>query len=101
VVTNPSPDPGHHNQIQIQYWMPNSFQHVHADTYVGWNSKEGNVWCEDKGFLPSWSQTDCIMTAWKSRVRCGKVDPKMRISAKQISIINASIEAYESLSGSE
>jgi hypothetical protein len=42
-VTNPSPDPGHRNQIQIQYWMPNSFQHVHADTYVGWNSKEGNV----------------------------------------------------------
>jgi hypothetical protein len=81
--------------------MPNSFQHVHADTYVGWNSKEGNVWCEDKGFLPSWSQTDCIMTAWKSRVRCGKADPKMRTPAKQISIINASIEAYESPSGTE
>jgi hypothetical protein len=100
-VTNPSPDPGHRNQIQIQYWMPNSFQHVHADTYVGWNSKEGNVWCEDKGFLPPWSQTDCIMTAWKSRVRCGKADPKMRIPAKQISIINTSIEAYESPCGSE
>jgi hypothetical protein len=65
-VTNPSPDLGHRNQIQIQYWMPNSFQHVHADTYIGWDSKEGNVWCEDKGFLPSWSQTDCIMTTWKS-----------------------------------
>jgi hypothetical protein len=52
-ITSPSLDPGHRNQIQIQYWMPNSFQHVHADTYLGWNSKEGNVWCKDKGFLPS------------------------------------------------
>jgi hypothetical protein len=42
-VTNPSPDPSHCNQIQIQYWMPNSFQHVHADAYIGWDSKEGNV----------------------------------------------------------
>jgi hypothetical protein len=81
--------------------MPNSFQHVHADTYVGWDSKEGNVWCEDKGFLPSWSQIDCIMIAWKSRVHCGTVDSNLRIRAKQISIINASIEAYESPSGSE
>jgi hypothetical protein len=100
-VTNLSPNPGHRNQIQIQYWMPNSFQHVHVDTSVGWDSKEGNVWCEDKGFLPSWSQTDCIMTVWKSSVRCGTVDPKMRIPAKQISIINDSLEAYESPSGSE
>ena len=61
-VTNPSPDPRHNNQIRIQYWMPNSFQHIHVDTYVGWNSKEGNVWYEDKGFLPSWSNTNCIMT---------------------------------------
>jgi hypothetical protein len=59
------------------------------------------VWCEDKGFLPSWSQIDYIMIAWKSRVRCGKADPKMRILAKQISIINASVEAYKSPSGSE
>ena len=81
--------------------MPNSFQRVHADTYVGWNSKERNVWYEDMGFLPFWSNTDCIMTAWKSRICFGKVDPKMRILAKQISIINASIEAYESPSSSK
>jgi hypothetical protein len=59
------------------------------------------VSCEDKGFLPSWSQTDCIMTVWKSRVHCGTTDPEMRIPAKQITIINASLEAYESPSGSE
>jgi hypothetical protein len=58
--------------------------------------KEGNVWYEDKGFLPSWSHTDCIMTAWKSRARSGTVDLKMRIPTKQISIINVSIETYES-----
>ena len=45
--------------------------------------------------------TNCIMTAWKSRVRCGTADPKMRIPAKQISIINASLEAYKSPSSSE
>jgi hypothetical protein len=99
-VTNLTPDPGHCNQIQIQYWMPSSFQHVDADTYVGWDSKEGNMWYEDKGFLPSWSHIDYIMTTWKSRVRCRTVDPKMSIQAKQISIINASLEAYESPSGS-
>jgi hypothetical protein len=81
--------------------MPNSFQYVDVDTYIGWDSEEGNMWCEDKGFLPSWSHTDCIMTTWKSRVYSGTVDPKMRIPAKQISIINTSLEAYESPSSSE
>jgi hypothetical protein len=81
--------------------MPNSFQYVDVDTYIGWDSEEGNMWCEDKGFLPSWSHTDCIMTTWKSRAYSGTVDPKMRIPAKQISIINTSLEAYESPSSSE
>jgi hypothetical protein len=98
-VTNPNPS--HRNQIQIQYWMPNSFEHVDVETYIGWDSKEGNVWCEDKGFLPSWSDTDCVMAAWKSRVRSGTTDPKMRIPVKQISIILASLETYESHSGTE
>jgi hypothetical protein len=59
------------------------------------------MWCKDKGFLPSWFQTDYIMNAWKSMVRCRITDPKMRIPAKKISIINVSIEAYESPSSSE
>ena len=101
VVTNLSLDLGNCNQIQIQYWMPNSFQHVHADTYVGWDLKKGNMQCEDKGFLPSWSQTDCIMSAWKSKICYRIADPKMRILAKQIAIINTSLEAYKSPSGSE
>jgi hypothetical protein len=41
-VNNPNPDPGHRDQIQIQYWRPDSFQYVDADTYAGWDSKEGN-----------------------------------------------------------
>ena len=55
VVTNLSQNPGHRNQIEIeiQYQMPSSFQHLDANTYVGWDAKEGNVWCEDKGFLLS------------------------------------------------
>jgi hypothetical protein len=36
------------------------------------------------------------MTVWKSRARSGIVDPKMRIPTKQISIINVSLETYES-----
>jgi hypothetical protein len=72
--------------------MSNSFEHVDADTYTRWDLKEGNVWCEDKGFLPCWSQTDCVMTAWKYRFRIGTVDPKMRILVKQISVIMASLE---------
>ena len=96
IVSNPSPDPDHRDQIQIQYWRPNSFQHVDANTYVGWDSREGNVWCEDKSFLPSWSHTDCVMTAWKSRVRSRTIDPKMKIPIRQISIINVSLEAFES-----
>jgi hypothetical protein len=100
-ISNPNPDPGHRDQIQIQYWRPNSFQHVDVDTYAGWDSKEGNVWYEDKDFLPSWSHTDCVMTAWKSKVHSGTVDSKMRIPTKQISIINLSLGAYESHSDGE
>jgi hypothetical protein len=100
-VINPNSDPGYRNQIQIQYWMLNSFEHIDAETYTGWDSKKGNVWCEDKGFLPSWSHTDCVMTTWKSRIRSGTTDLKMRIPVKQISIILASLETYESHSGTE
>ena len=59
------------------------------------------MWCEDKGFLPSWSYLDCVMTTWKSRIHSGIVDPKMRIPTKQISIINVSLEAFESHSHGE
>ena len=101
VISNPNPDPSHRNQIQIQYWKPNSFQHVDADTYARWDSKEGNVWYEDKDFLPSWSYKNRIITAWKSKVHSRTVDPKMRIPTKQMSIINVSFEAYESHFDSE
>jgi hypothetical protein len=96
-ITNLNPNPSHLNQIQIQYWMHNTFDHIDADTDL----KEGNVWCEEKGILPCWSHIDCVMTVWKSKVRSGIVDQKMRIPAKQISIIKASLEAYESHSDNE
>jgi hypothetical protein len=81
--------------------MPNSFEQVDADTYTGWDSKEENVWYEDKGFLPCWSHVDCVMTAWKSRICSITDDPNVRIPAKQISIIKASLETYKFHSGSE
>ena len=65
--TNPNPDPGHVNLIQMQYWTPSSIQHIDMDTYSRWHTRKGNVWREDQSFPPSWSHTDCIMTAWKPR----------------------------------
>jgi hypothetical protein len=93
-LTNPSPDPGHVNSIQLQYWTPTSFQHTNEDTYVGWDTKQGNTWCEDIDISPSWTHTDCIMTAWKARTREGSSNPKIKIPKHQIAIIKASVEAY-------
>ena len=67
-LTSPNPDPGHINSIQLQYWTPTSFQHIDEETYVGWKSKQGNSWCKDKAISPSWTHTDCIVTAWKPHV---------------------------------
>ena len=93
-LTNPSPDPLHLNQIQLQYWTPSSFQHVDESTYGGWNREKGNSWREDKAISPSWIHTDCIMTAWKPRIRAETSDPKIKIPKQQIPIIEASVEAY-------
>jgi hypothetical protein len=81
--------------------MPNTFEYVDPDTYIGSDLKKGNVWCEDKGFLSCWFHIDCIIIVWKSKVRLRTIDPKMRIPAKQISIIKASLEVYKSHSGNE
>ena len=64
------------------------------DTYVGWDTKQGNSWCEDKAISPSWTHTDCIMTAWKPRFRAGTSDPRVKIPKNQIAIIKASVDAY-------
>ena len=100
-LTNPNPDPGHVNSIQMQYWTPASGQHIDMDTYSGWDTKEGNMWREDRGFQPNWSHTDCIMTAWKPRIRAGTGDPRIKIPKAQISIIKASVDAYVYESGND
>ena len=33
-IINPNPNPSHRNQIQLQYWKPNSFENVDVDTYI-------------------------------------------------------------------
>ena len=93
-LTNPTQDPGHINSIQLQYWTPTSFQHIDEETYVGWESKQANSWCEDKAISPSWTHTDCIMTIWKSRMRAGTSEPRIKIPKAQISIINEFVRAY-------
>lgn len=81
--------------------MPNTFEHVDPGTYIGSDLKKGNVWYEDKGFLSCWSYIDCIIIAWKSKVCSRTIDPKMKVPAKQISIIKLSLEAYKSHCGNE
>ena len=93
-LTNPTPDPGHINSIQLQYWTPTSFQHIDEDTYAGWESKQANSWCEDKAISPSWTHIDCIMIAWKLCVRSGTSEPRIKILIAQINIINESVHAY-------
>ena len=95
-LSNPNPDPGHVNQIRIQYWTPSSAQHIDMDTYAGWDTKEGNVWREDQAFAPNWSSTDCIMTAWKPRIRAGTSNPRTSIPKAQIDIIKSSVAAFVS-----
>ena len=98
-LTNPNPDPGHVHQIQIQYWTPASGCHIDMDTYTGWDTKAGNVWREDRIIPPSWSNTDCIMTAFKPRGKRGAEDQpqiitKVTIPKPQINIIKSSVEAF-------
>ena len=93
-LSNPSPDPAHMNSIELQYWTPSSFQHIDEDTYFGWDAIKGNSWCEDTTISPSWIHTDCIMTAWKPRVRAGTSNPRIKIPKVQVAIIKASVEAY-------
>jgi hypothetical protein len=83
----------------MQYWTPVSGQQIYMDTYSGWDTKEGNMWREDRIFQPNWSHTDCIMTAWKPRIRVGTADPRIKIPKAQISIIKASVGAYVYESG--
>lgn len=98
-ITNPNPDPGHLHLIQIQYWTPSSGRHINMDTYDGWDTKAGNVWREDRVIPPSWSNTDCIMTAWKPRGKKGNDDAhqvltRVTIPKTQINIIKSSVAAF-------
>ena len=98
-ITNPNPDPGHVNSIQLQYWTPSSFQHVDETTYSGWDSKQGNSWCEDKIFSPSWTNLSSVLTAWKPRMRAESSNPRIRIPKNQVDIIKQSVDAYMSGDG--
>ena len=62
-MTNPSPDLDHVHMIKIQYWRPVRGQHINEETYEGWDTREENGWQEDRAILPTWANTDCIMTA--------------------------------------
>jgi hypothetical protein len=93
-ITNPNPDPGHMHMIEIQYWTPSSDRSINLETYAGWDTKKGNVWREDRIIPPTWSSTNCIMTAWKPRFREGTSDPRVSIPKPQIDIIKASVAAF-------
>jgi hypothetical protein len=99
---------GHTNAQQFKFYKDGN----------GWPMIQYKLFCTDSEWLPRenggirlWQETvdgrpkkpsgSPIMTAWKSKVRSRTVDPKMRIPTKQISIINVSLEAYESHSNGE
>ena len=98
-MTNPSPDPDHVHMIKIQYWRPIRGQHINEETYEGWDTREGNGWQEDRTILPTWANTDCIMTTWKPWCAKG-TDVQMltiaraKIPKMQISIIKESVAAF-------
>ena len=57
--------------------------------------KKGNIWREDRVISPTWLNTDCIMTAWKPRIREGTLGSRVSIPKQQIDIIKATIVAFE------
>ena len=69
--------------------------YVNIETYVGWDSTSGNIWCEDRRFDPVWAHTNCIVGAWHSRVRDGSVNPQMRIPVLRIANIKVTLERFE------
>ena len=93
-ITNPNPDPGHMHMIEIQYWTTAAEQNINMETYDGWDTKKGNAWREDRLISPTWSNKDCVMTAWKPRIREGTSGPRVAIPKSQIDIIKASMAAF-------
>ena len=93
-ITKPNPDPSHIKQIQIQYWTPASNRNIDMETYDGWDTNGGIQWREDTIISPTWSNTDCIMTAWKPGFKNGSINPRVSIPKKQIDIIKASLIAF-------
>ena len=93
----PNSDPSHSNSIQMQYWTPASIHNFDAETYVGWDSTNGNIWLEDRRFTRA--HTDCIMGTWHFRVQEGIVNPQMRIPVLQIANIKATLERFEAEDG--
>ena len=93
-ITNPNPDPRHMHMIEIQYQTPAAERYINMETYDGWDTKKGNAWREDRLISPTWSNTDCVMTAWKPRIREGTSGPKVAIPKLQIHIIKASMAAF-------
>ena len=100
-ITAPSPDPWHMHMIKIQYWTPTSNRHINMETYAKWDTKEGNVWREDRIISSTWSSMDCIMTAWKPHFREAIKDPKVKIPSLQIEIIKASVAAFTTTANTE
>ena len=74
--------------------MPTLGWHINMETYVRWDTKQGNVWRKESKICASWLNTDCILTAWKPRFREGTSGPRMAIPKQQIDIIKASIVAF-------
>ena len=68
-LTNLHPDHEHSREIKVQYYKSISTCHVDLETYLGWDSNQGNNWVKETESEPIWIVTDCIVTAWKPGFR--------------------------------
>jgi len=105
-LTNPNPDLGHIHMIYIQYWTPTSGRRINLEMYAGWDTKGGNAWRVERIIPPCWSNTDCIMTAFKPCTKKttqngSEVITRVVLPQVQINIIKSKLEAIMSGSNSD
>ena len=86
----------HLHYMLIQYWKPfASFNHI-QETYGGWDGERSMQWRIDDSEPPMWEHTNSIMSAWKSGIRGGTMNPTMRILFVKVNVIKESLAMFDS-----
>ena len=94
-MSNPFDDPVNHpNCVKVQYWKPVSSSEDVLDCYIGWNSPRSLQWEADDEDTPEWIDTDSLMTSWKSKLKSGTINPKIRIPVLQRNVIASTLVRF-------